>query len=90
MSKIDSLVLASLERESLSLSEIINKISSVNVEKVPTRIGVHARLKKLNQDGLIVFSWYEGKKIYSITAKGIAKFRRFINQLTKLSELLIA
>jgi DNA-binding PadR family transcriptional regulator len=90
MSKIDSLVLASLERESLSLSEIIKKISSVNVEKVPTRIGVHARLKKLNQDGLIVFSWYEGKKIYSITAKGIANFRRFINQLTKLSELLIA
>ena len=90
MSKIDSLVLASLERESLSLSEIINKISSVNVEKVPTRIGVHARLKKLNQDGLIVFSWYEGKKIYSITAKGIANFRKFINQLTKLSELLIA
>jgi DNA-binding PadR family transcriptional regulator len=90
MSKIDSLVLASLERESLSLSEIIKKISNVDVEKVPTRIGVHARLKKLNQDGLIVFSWYEGKKIYSITAKGIAKFRRFINQLTKLSELLIA
>ena len=90
MSKIDSLVLASLERESLSLSEIIKKISNVNVEKVPTRIGVHARLKKLNQDGLIVFSWYEGKKIYSITTKGIAKFRRFINQLTKLSELLIA
>jgi len=90
MSKIDSLVLASLEKESLSLSEIINKISKVNVEKVPTRIGVHARLKKLNQDGLIVFNWCEGKKIYSITAKGIANFRRFINQLTKLSELLIA
>lgn len=90
MSKIDNLVLASLERESLSLSEIIKKISNVNVEKVPTRIGVHTRLKKLNQDGLIVFSWCEGKKIYSITAKGIAKFRRFINQLTRLSELLIA
>ena len=85
MSKIDSLVLASLERESLSLSEIINKISSVNVEKVPTRIGVHARLKKLNQDGLIVFSWCEGKKIYSITAKGIANFRKFINQLIRLA-----
>ena len=90
MSKIDNLVLASLEKESLSLSEIIKKISNVNVEKVPTRIGVHARLKKLNQDGLIVFTWYEGKKIYSITAKGIANFRRFINQLTNLSELLIA
>jgi len=87
MSKIDNLVLASLEKESLSLSEIMQKMSKVNIEKVPTRIGLHARLKKLNQDGLIVFSWCEGKKIYTITAKGIVNFRRFINQLMKLSEV---
>jgi len=85
MSRIDCLVLASLKRETLSLTGITNKIATINVEKPPTRIGIHARLKKLNERGLIVFSWQEGQKIYTITTKGNVIFKRFINQLIKLS-----
>jgi len=85
MSKIDYLVLGSLAKESLPLTGIMEKISTVNVEKVPTRIGIHARLKKLNEAGFIVFSWEEGKKVYTSTVKGNVKFRQFVNQLTKLA-----
>lgn len=85
MSRIDYLVLASLKAEALSLTKITNKIATINVEKPPTRIGIHARLKKLNDENFIVFSWEEGQKIYTITAKGKVFFKRFINQLIKLS-----
>lgn len=85
MSRIDCLVLASLKTEPLSLTGITNKIATINVEKPPTRIGIHARLKKLNKEGSIVFSWEEGQKIYTITTKGNVIFKRFINQLMRLS-----
>ena len=85
MSRIDYLVLASLKTEPLSLTKITNKIATINVEKPPTRIGIHARLKKLNEEGSIVFSWEEGQKIYTITTKGNVIFKRFINQLMRLA-----
>jgi DNA-binding PadR family transcriptional regulator len=85
MSRIDCLVLASLKTKSLSLTGITSKIATINVEKPPTRIGIHARLKKLNEQGLIVFNWEEGQKIYTITTKGNVIFKRFINQLMRLS-----
>jgi DNA-binding PadR family transcriptional regulator len=85
MSRIDCLVLASLEKTSLSLTGITNKIASSNIEKLPTRIGIHARLKKLNNAGFIIFSWQEGQKIYTITNKGILEIQEFINQLIRLA-----
>lgn len=85
MSRIDCLVLASLEKKSLSLTGIINKIASNNIEKPPTRIGVHARLKKLNDEGLVVFNWQEGQKIYTITSKGFLGIKKYINQLMRLA-----
>jgi len=85
MSRIDYLVLASLKKESLSLTQINQKICTINVEKPPTRIGIHARLKKLNEEGLIIFTWEEGQKFYTITTKGNISFKRFINQLIRLS-----
>jgi DNA-binding PadR family transcriptional regulator len=85
MSRIDCLVLASLEKKSLSLTGITNKIASNNIEKLPTRIGIHARLKKLNNKGFIVFSWQEGQKMYTITNKGLLEIKEFINQLMRLA-----
>jgi DNA-binding PadR family transcriptional regulator len=85
MSRIDYLVLASLKKESLSLTEINKKICMMNVEKPPTRIGIHARLKKLHEQNLIIFTWEEGQKFYTITTKGNISFKRFINQLMRLS-----
>jgi DNA-binding PadR family transcriptional regulator len=85
MSRIDCLVLASLEKNSLSLTGITNKIASNNIEKPPTRIGIHARLKKLNDQGFIVFSWEEGQKVYTITNKGLLEIKKFINQLIRLA-----
>jgi DNA-binding PadR family transcriptional regulator len=85
MSRIDYLVLASLKKESLSLTEISKKICRMNVEKPPTRIGIHARLKKLNEQGLIVFAWEEGRKSYTITTKGNIGLKSFVNQLMRLS-----
>lgn len=85
MSRIDCLVLASLEKRSLSLTGITNKIGASNIEKLPTRIGIHARLKKLNHEGFIIFSWQEGQKMYTITNKGILEIKEFINQLVRLS-----
>ena len=85
MSRIDCLVLASLERKSLSLTGITNKIASSDIEKLPTRIGIHARLKKLNDEGFIIFSWQEGQKMYTITNEGILEIKQFINQLIRLS-----
>jgi DNA-binding PadR family transcriptional regulator len=85
MIRIDCLILASLKKETLSLTGITNKIATINLEKPPTRIGIHARLKKLNEEGSILFSWEEGKKIYTITTKGNVVLKRFINQLIKLS-----
>jgi DNA-binding PadR family transcriptional regulator len=78
-------VLASLEKNSLSLTGITNKIASNNIEKPPTRIGIHARLKKLNDQGFIVFSWEEGQKVYTITNKGLLEIKKFINQLIRLA-----
>lgn len=85
MSRIDCLVLASLEKTSLSLTVITNKIASSNIEKLPSRIGIHARLKKLNTEGFIIFSWQEGQKMYTITNKGILEIQEFINQLIRLA-----
>jgi DNA-binding PadR family transcriptional regulator len=85
MSRIDCLVLASLKKRSLSLTGITNKIASSNIEKLPTRIGIHARLKKLNNQGFIVFSWQEGQKIYTITNPGLLEIKQFINQLMRLA-----
>jgi DNA-binding PadR family transcriptional regulator len=78
-------VLASLEKKSLSLTGITNKIASNNIEKLPTRIGIHARLKKLNNQGFVIFSWKEGQKIYTITNKGLLEIKGFINQLMRLA-----
>ena len=85
MSRIDCLVLASLEKKSLSLTGITNKIASNNIEKLPTRIGIHARLKKLNNQGFVIFSWQEGQKIYTITNKGLLEIKEFINHLMRLA-----
>jgi len=85
MSRIDCLVLASLEKESLSLTGIVNKIASNNIEKPPTRIGIHARLKKLNNQSFVVFNWQEGQKIYTITNKGVLEIKKFLNQLISLA-----
>jgi DNA-binding PadR family transcriptional regulator len=85
MSRIDCLVLASLEKQSLSLTGITNKIALNNIKKSPTRIGIHARLKKLNNEGFIIFSWQEGQKMYTITNKGLLEIKEFINQLIKLA-----
>ena len=85
MSRIDCLVLASLERKNLSLTGIVNKIASNNIEKPPTRIGIHARLKKLNNQGFIMFNWQEGQKVYAITDKGVLEIKKFINQLITLA-----
>jgi DNA-binding PadR family transcriptional regulator len=85
MSRIDCLVLASLEKKSLSLTGITNKIAANNIEKLPTRIGIHARLKKLNNEGFVIFSWREGQKIYTITNEGILEIKQFINQLVRLA-----
>ncbi len=85
MSRIDCLVLASLEKRSLSLTGITDKIGSSNIKKLPTRIGIHARLKKLNNEGFVVFNWEEGKKIYTITNEGLLEIKQFINQLMRLS-----
>lgn len=85
MSRIDCLVLATLEKRSLSLTGITNKIASSNIEKLPTRIGIHARLKKLNNQGFVIFSWQEGQKIYTITNKGFLEIKQFINQLMRLA-----
>lgn len=85
MSRIDCLVLATLEKTSLSLTGITNKIASSNIKKIPTRIGIHARLKKLNNQGFIVFSWQEGQKIYTITNEGFLEIKQFKNQLMRLA-----
>ncbi len=85
MSIIDCLVLASLENNSLSLTGIANKIASHNIKTLPTRIGIHARLKKLKNQGFIVFIWQEGQKLYTITNKGILEIKEFINQLMRLA-----
>jgi DNA-binding PadR family transcriptional regulator len=85
MSRIDCLVLASLENKSLFLTGIVNKIASNNIEKPPTRIGIHARLQKLNNQGSIVFNWQEGQKIYTITNKRVSEIKDFLNQLMNLA-----
>jgi DNA-binding PadR family transcriptional regulator len=85
MSRIDCLVLASLEKRSLSLTGITNKIASSHIEKLPTRIGIHARLKKLNNQGFVIFDWQEGQKIYTITNQGLLEIKQFINQLMRLA-----
>ena len=85
MSRIDCLVLATLERRSLSLTGITEKIAASDLEKLPTRIGIHARLKKLNNQGFVIFSWQEGQKIYTITNTGILEIQQFINQLMRLA-----
>ena len=85
MSRIDCLVLASLERKSLSLTGITNKIASSDIEKLPTRIGIHARLNKLKNKGFVIFSWQEGQKIYTITNEGLLEIKEFINQLIRLA-----
>ena len=74
-----------LRKKSLSLTGITNKIASNNIEKLPTRIGIHARLKKLNNQGFVIFSWKEGQKIYTITNKGLLEIKGFINQLMRLA-----
>jgi DNA-binding PadR family transcriptional regulator len=78
-------VLASLEKRSLSLTGITHKIGSSNIEKLPTRIGIHARLKKLNIQGFVVYRWQEGQKIYTITNEGLLEIKQFINQLMRLA-----
>jgi DNA-binding PadR family transcriptional regulator len=85
MSRVDCLVLASLEKQSLSLTGITNKIALNNIEKPPTRIGIHARLKKLAGSGFIAFKWQEGQKIYSITDEGVLEIKKYINQLVRLA-----
>jgi len=85
MSRVDCLVLASLEKQNLSLTGITNKIALNNIEKPPTRIGIHARLKKLTSGGFIVFTWQEGQKIYIITDAGLLEIKKFINQLIRLA-----
>jgi hypothetical protein len=85
MTTIDGLVLANLEKRSFSLTGITNKIASSNIENLPTRIGIPARLKKLNNQGFVAFSWQEGQKIYTITNKGLLEIKQFINQLMRLA-----
>ena len=74
-----------LIKKSILLTGITNKIASNNIEKLPTQIGIHARFKKLNNQGFIICNWQEGQKIYTITNKGLLEIKEFINQLMRLA-----
>lgn len=55
----------------LSLSEIVNKIQQLELEKPPSRIALYQRLSILREKkNFVDFEWKEGQKLYKICNKG--------------------
>jgi DNA-binding PadR family transcriptional regulator len=82
MSRVDVFVLAVLSRQNkLSLSNIVEKVTEINLIKPPSRIGIYKRLHVLKDQSLVNFEWRQGEKIYTISEEGLRVITEFINQL---------
>lgn len=72
------MILSILSSENkLSLSEIVEKLRELELEKLPTRTGVYSRLVILSTRKLVETSWKEGKKLYKSSDIGKKTVERF-------------
>jgi DNA-binding PadR family transcriptional regulator len=88
MSIVDIFLLTILtSKEILSLSNIVQQIQLMDIEKVPSRIAIYKRLHVLNRSKLLYIFWEKDKKFYLISLAGLFVITEFKNQINGIKSV---